>query len=145
VRNSGATAVVEGVGDHGCEYMTNGLVVVLGKAGRNFAAGMTGGIAYVLDQAGDFGTIACNRTEVDLEPVLAAQDIEILHRLISRHSELTGSPQAKWILQNWDATLPKFVKVFPHEYKRVLGIPRVSVGVLVAQAATQSGGQAIRG
>jgi glutamate synthase domain-containing protein 3 len=145
VRNSGATAVVEGVGDHGCEYMTNGLVVVLGNAGRNFAAGMTGGIAYVLDRSGQFETVSCNRAEVDLEPVLAPQDIETLHRLISRHSELTNSPQAKWILQNWEATLPKFIKVFPHEYKRVLGIPRVSAGVLVAQAAAQSSGPVIRG
>jgi glutamate synthase (ferredoxin) len=145
VRNSGATAVVEGVGDHGCEYMTNGLVVVLGNTGRNFAAGMTGGIAYVLDQSGKFETVSCNRAEVDLEPVVAAQDIETVHRLISRHSELTGSPQAKWILQNWEATLPKFIKVFPHEYKRVLGIPRVSAGVLVAQAAAQSSGPVIRG
>ena len=134
VRNSGATAVVEGVGDHGCEYMTNGLVVVLGRTGRNFAAGMTGGIAYVLDQAGDFATVRCNRTEVDLEPVTDTKDIEMLHDLISRHGELTGSPQAKWILENWDATLPKFIKVFPHEYKRVLGIPRVPAGVLAAQA-----------
>jgi glutamate synthase domain-containing protein 3 len=125
--------------------MTNGLVVVLGNTGRNFAAGMTGGIAYVLDQSGKFESVSCNRAEVDLEPVLAAQDVEKLHQLISRHSELTGSPQAKWILQNWEATLPKFIKVFPHEYKRVLGIPRVSAGVLVAQAASQSGGQAVRG
>jgi len=145
VRNSGATAVVEGVGDHGCEYMTNGLVVVLGKTGRNFAAGMTGGIAYVLDQEGTFATIGCNRSEVDLEPVTGAQDAELLRGLITRHSELTGSPQAKWILQNWEATLAKFIKVFPHEYKRVLGIPRVSAGVLVAQAAAQSSGQEIRG
>src|SRR2546427_3688894 len=134
VRNSGATAVVEGVGDHGCEYMTNGLVIVLGRAGRNFAAGMTGGIAYVLDQAGDFGATYCNRGEVDLEPVTESADILLLHRLINRHGEFTDSPQAKWILQNWEATLPKFVKVFPHEYKRVLGIPRVPAGVLSEQA-----------
>ncbi len=76
VRNSGATAVVEGVGDHGCEYMTNGLVVVLGRTGRNFAAGMTGGIAYVLDQAGDFAPVYCNRNEVDLEPVTEAEDVD---------------------------------------------------------------------
>ena len=145
VRNSGATAVVEGVGDHGCEYMTNGLVVVLGRAGRNFAAGMTGGIAYVLDNAGDFPSVYCNRSEVDLEQVTDAQDIAILHRLITRHGELTGSAQAKWILQNWESTLPKFVKVFPHEYKRVLGIPRVPAGVLVAQAGAQPRGQEIRG
>jgi len=145
VRNSGATAVVEGVGDHGCEYMTNGLVVVLGKTGRNFAAGMTGGIAYVLDHAGDFPSVRCNRSEVDLEQVTDAKDVELLHRLISRHGEFTGSPQAKWILQNWEAILPKFIKVFPHEYKRVLGVPRMPAGVLVAQAGTQPRGQEIRG
>jgi glutamate synthase (NADPH/NADH) large chain len=124
VRNSGATAVVEGVGDHGCEYMTNGLVVVLGKTGRNFAAGMTGGIAYVLDNDGDFAPVKCNRSEVDLEPVTHEKDIETLYGLISRHAELTRSPQAKHILANWEATLPKFIKVFPYEYKRVLGIAR---------------------
>ena len=148
VRNSGATAVVEGVGDHGCEYMTNGLVVVLGRAGRNFAAGMTGGIAYVLDQNGDFPSIYCNRTEVDLEPVTESADIGVLHRLIARHGEFTDSPQAKWILQNWDAMLPKFVKVFPHEYKRVLGIARVAAGVLAGHSASQHGqphSQEIRG
>ena len=145
VRNSGATAVVEGVGDHGCEYMTNGLVVVLGRTGRNFAAGMTGGIAYVLDQAGDFAALRCNRTEVDLEPVVNPVDIETLHRLIQRHSEFTSSPQAKWILQNWESMLPKFIKVFPHEYKRVLGIPRVPEGILAAQAGKPAGEQVIRG
>ena len=123
VRNSGATAVVEGVGDHGCEYMTRGLVVVLGKTGRNFAAGMTGGIAYVLDQSGgEFASECCNRADVDLEPLAEAKDIETVHGLVTRHAELTGSPQAQWILKHWDAMLPKFVKVFPHEYKRVLGI-----------------------
>ena len=145
VRNSGATAVVEGVGDHGCEYMTNGLVVVLGRTGRNFAAGMTGGIAYVLDQAGDFASLRCNRTEVDLEPVVNPVDIDTLHRLIQRHSEFTGSPQAKWILQNWESMLPKFIKVFPHEYKRVLGVPRVPGGILAAQAGKPAGEQVIRG
>jgi glutamate synthase domain-containing protein 3 len=145
VRNSGATAVVEGVGDHGCEYMTNGLVVVLGRAGRNFAAGMTGGIAYVLDQVGDFPATYCNRAEVDLEQLSNAEDIQLLHRLITRHGELTGSAQAKWILQNWETMLPKFIKIFPHEYKRVLGVPRVPAGLLVAQAGSQARGQAIRG
>ena len=145
VRNSGATAVVEGVGDHGCEYMTNGLVVVLGRTGRNFAAGMTGGIAYVLDQFGNFPSIQCNRTDVDLEPVTIPKDVENLYRLIARHSELTASPQAKWILGNWEATLPKFVKVFPHEYKRVLGIPRVSPAVIASQSGKHSSGQVIRG
>jgi glutamate synthase domain-containing protein 3 len=145
VRNSGATAVVEGVGDHGCEYMTNGLVVVLGRTGRNFAAGMTGGIAYVLDHFGDFASLRCNRAEVDLEEVKNQKDIETLYQLIARHGELTASPQAKWILENWEATLPKFIKVFPHEYKRVLGIPRVAPAVLAAQAGKHSGGQVIRG
>jgi len=145
VRNSGATAVVEGVGDHGCEYMTNGLVVVLGRTGRNFAAGMTGGIAYVLDNFGDFASVKCNHTEVDLEPVTNQKDIERLHELIARHAELTGSPQAKWILENWESTLPKFIKVFPHEFKRVLGIPRVPPVALAAQAGKQANGQVIRG
>jgi glutamate synthase (NADPH/NADH) large chain len=125
VRNSGATAVVEGVGDHGCEYMTRGLVVVLGNAGRNFAAGMTGGVAFVLDTSGDFATVKCNRREVDLESVTDPEDVALLQRLIERHSDYTGSPQARWILDNWDEMLPKFIKVFPHEYKRVLGIPRL--------------------
>jgi glutamate synthase domain-containing protein 3 len=144
VRNSGATAVVEGVGDHGCEYMTNGLIVVLGRTGRNFAAGMTGGNAYVLDRDADFA-LRCNRAEVDLEPVVHQKDIDLLNQLISRHAEYTGSPQAKWILENWEATLPMFVKVFPHEYKRVLGIARVPAGVLVGQAAKKSRGQVIGG
>src|SRR5579862_3291060 len=146
VRNSGATAVVEGVGDHGCEYMTRGLVVVLGRTGRNFGAGMTGGIAYVLDQSGEFASVFCNRTDVDLEPADDANDIETLLRLITRHADLTDSPQARLILKHWDATLPKFVKVFPHEYKRVLGIPRVPSSVLAAQAVkVQAQGQVIRG
>jgi glutamate synthase domain-containing protein 3 len=146
VRNSGATAVVEGVGDHGCEYMTKGLVVVLGKTGRNFAAGMTGGIAFVLDRTGEFVQTMCNRREVDLETVSDPKDIEILLSLITRHSEYTGSPQARWILDNWDATLPQFVKVFPHEYKRVLGIPRVSAGVLASRESSEHrGGKVVHG
>jgi glutamate synthase domain-containing protein 3 len=124
VRNSGATAVVEGVGDHGCEYMTKGTVAVLGRTGRNFAAGMTGGIAYVLDETGEFIATKCNQAGVDLEPVMETADIEILRAMIARHFETTGSPRAEWILENWSEMLPKFVKVFPHEYKRVLGISR---------------------
>jgi glutamate synthase domain-containing protein 2/glutamate synthase domain-containing protein 1/glutamate synthase domain-containing protein 3 len=143
VRNSGATAVVEGVGDHGCEYMTKGLVVVLGRTGRNFAAGMNGGIAFVLDQAGDFAAVRCNRAGVDLEAVSDLQDVETLRQLITRHGEYTGSPQAKWVLQNWEAMLPKFIKVFPHEYKRVLGVSRVPAGVLVA--GTVARGQVLHG
>jgi glutamate synthase domain-containing protein 2/glutamate synthase domain-containing protein 1/glutamate synthase domain-containing protein 3 len=124
VRNSGATAVVESVGDHGCEYMTRGTVLVLGKTGRNFAAGMTGGIAYVLDETGEFFRVRCNCASVDLERVVDPQDIDLIQNLIERHAELTESPRAKWVLDNWDTMLPKFVKVFPHEYKRVLGVKR---------------------
>ncbi len=119
VRNSGATAVVEAVGDHGCEYMTKGTVVVLGPTGRNFAAGMTGGFAFVLDETGEFASTLCNRAGVDLEPV-PESDAEMLQRLIVAHVEATASPRGKWILENWDTMLPKFVKVFPHEYRRVL-------------------------
>jgi glutamate synthase domain-containing protein 3 len=96
-------------------------VAVLGKTGRNFAAGMTGGIAYVLDETGEFGSGRCNRDSVSLEP-LGAGDIEILRSLIRRHHELTGSPRADRILDDWEELRTKFVKVFPREYKRVLGI-----------------------
>jgi glutamate synthase (NADPH) large chain len=124
VRNSGAAAVVEGVGDHGCEYMTKGLVVVLGSCGRNFAAGMSGGIAYVFDEKFDFTQQRCNLSSVDLEPVIEAQDAQIVAGLVRRHFELTGSRRAKAILDNWSETLPRFIKVFPHEFKRVLGVSR---------------------
>ena len=120
VRNSGATAVVEGLGDHGCEYMTNGLVIVLGKVGRNFAAGMSGGIAYVLDESGQFSGFRCNKASVDLEQVFDPADQQLLRAWINRHFEATDSPRAKWVLENWATMLPKFVKVFPHEFKRVM-------------------------
>ncbi len=120
VRNSGATAVVEGAGDHCCEYMTNGLVVVLGSCGRNFAAGMSGGLAYVFDEGGSFIQKRCNQASVDLEPLTETEDIFNLRELITRHRDLTGSPRAGWILENWTESLPRFIKVFPHEYKRVL-------------------------
>jgi glutamate synthase domain-containing protein 2/glutamate synthase domain-containing protein 1/glutamate synthase domain-containing protein 3 len=120
VRNSGATAVVEGLGDHGCEYMTNGLVVVLGKCGRNFGAGMNGGFAYVLDERGDFAERRCNTASVDIEPV-EGDDAVTLRAAISKHAEATGSPRAKWILENWEQMLARFLKVFPHEYRRSLG------------------------
>ena len=129
VRNSGATAVVEGTGDHGCEYMTNGLVIVLGKTGRNFAAGMSGGIAYCLDESGGFRTKRCNMAGVDLENVVDPKDQQLLYEWITRHAELTNSPRARWILENWAEMLPKFVKVFPHEYKRVLGVPQVAAAL----------------
>jgi glutamate synthase domain-containing protein 3 len=147
VRNSGALAVVEGTGDHGCEYMTGGVVVVIGPTGRNFAAGMSGGIAYVLDQDGTFER-RCNLSMIDLEPVeaeeevmrklanqggdleghglvdvmgdMTRQDAARLHQLIARHAHYTNSARAKEILENWAAYLPKFKKVMPVEYRRAL-------------------------
>jgi glutamate synthase (NADPH/NADH) large chain len=147
VRNSGAIAVVEGAGDHGCEYMTGGIVVVIGETGRNFAAGMSGGIAYVLDETGDFAQ-RCNLSMVELEPVAAEEEVmqrhhhsggdlqghgrvdvmsdmsrfdaERLHQLIANHARYTGSARAREILENWEATVPKFRKVMPVEYRRAL-------------------------
>ena len=119
VRNSGAEAVVEGVGDHGCEYMTRGSVVVLGPTGRNFAAGMSGGEAYVLDESGSFGSL-CNTEMVDLEGVEAPGDQEALRRLLEEHHRRTGSANAKRVLASWDRMLPLFVKVMPRDLKRVL-------------------------
>jgi len=126
VRNSGAVAVVEGVGDHGCEYMTNGTVIVLGSTGRNFAAGMSGGVAYVYDDQGDFSTRRCNKVSVDLEPLVEDADVERVKAMLERHRDLTGSPRAAWILEHWVDAQPRFIKVFPHEYKRVLGVPRAT-------------------
>jgi len=148
VRNSGASAVVEGVGDHGCEYMTGGVMVCLGLTGRNFAAGMSGGIAYVLDEMGDFAD-RCNMAMVALEPIPAEDDalealdhqggdletmgrVDVSHdmsrfdairlrQLIGNHLHYTGSPVAKRILDDWDAFLPRFVKVMPVDYRRALG------------------------
>ena len=119
VRNSGATAVVEGVGEHGCEYMTGGVVVVLGGVGYNFAAGMSGGIAYVYDESEQFGT-RCNLDMVDLESVWTDEDRRRLRRLIETHAELTGSRRAKAILDDWQAQAPLFVKVVPIDYHKVL-------------------------
>jgi glutamate synthase domain-containing protein 2/glutamate synthase domain-containing protein 1/glutamate synthase domain-containing protein 3 len=118
VRNSGARAVVEGVGDHGCEYMTGGRVVVLGPTGRNFAAGMSGGIAYVLDEDGGFAA-RCNTELVGLDE-LDEDDVAQLHALVEEHLERTGSAVAARVLAAWEATLPSFVKVMPHDYKRAL-------------------------
>ncbi len=120
VRNSGATTVVEGVGDHACEYMTNGTVVVLGKTGRNFAAGMSGGFAFVYDLQGEFVRVRCNKSAVDLEPIFEPADVKLLESLIRKHHEFTNSPLAAQILENWPENLKHFVKVFPHEYKRIL-------------------------
>jgi glutamate synthase (NADPH/NADH) large chain len=119
VRNSGAIAVVEGIGDHGCEYMTGGRVVVLGKTGRNFAAGMSGGIAYVLDVEGNFDYF-CNKGMVELSPVGDKEDLLELQKMISNHHLYTRSELAEQILVSWEEHLPRFIKVIPLEYKKVL-------------------------
>jgi glutamate synthase domain-containing protein 2/glutamate synthase domain-containing protein 1/glutamate synthase domain-containing protein 3 len=119
VRNSGAIAVVEGVGDHGCEYMTRGLVVVLGKTGRNFAAGMSGGLAYVLDEDGGFAG-KCNMGMVELHSLDQNSEINQIHALLVRHSQYTGSSVARRVLDDWDNFVRKFVKVMPTEYRQVL-------------------------
>jgi glutamate synthase (NADPH/NADH) large chain len=119
VRNSGALAVVEGTGDHCCEYMTGGRTVVLGKTGRNFAAGMSGGIAYVLNEEGNFDYF-CNMGMVELSLVEELADIRELENLIRKHHEYTGSPMAAKILGRWDEYLPRFIKIIPYEYKKVL-------------------------
>jgi glutamate synthase (ferredoxin) len=119
VRNSGVNAVVESVGDHGCEYMTGGRVVVIGPAGRNFAAGMSGGIAYVLDEAGDFPT-RCNLQMAALEKLEDPTEIEEVRQMIVRHGEYTKSARAAQVLASWAAMTPKFVKVMPKDYKRML-------------------------
>ena len=146
VRNSGAVAVVEGTGDHGCEYMTGGVVAVLGPTGRNFAAGMSGGVAYVYDPDGTFSQL-CNTAQVDLEPVspqrdaedgegrpqqraqsvhdtgmgdMLRHDAERLRVLVERHLLHTGSARAKALLDDWDSALGKFVKVMPRDYRKAL-------------------------
>jgi glutamate synthase domain-containing protein 2/glutamate synthase domain-containing protein 1/glutamate synthase domain-containing protein 3 len=134
VRNSGATAVVEGVGDHGCEYMTGGTVVVLGRTGRNFAAGMSGGIAYVLDEHQLFDTL-CNLDMVDLESLWQPEDQRVLRDLIARHLGWTGSQQAARILDNWPETSGKFVKVIPIDYRKALARLREREDVAGEQAA----------
>ncbi|MDA2911665.1 glutamate synthase-related protein, partial [Nitrospiraceae bacterium AH_259_D15_M11_P09] len=119
VRNSGVRAVIEGTGDHGCEYMTGGVVVVLGKTGRNFAAGMSGGIAFVLNADGEFES-RCNLGMVELEKVIANEDKRTIRTMIEAHLAYTGSRKARKVLEAWETMLPKFVKVMPVDYKRVL-------------------------
>ena len=132
VRNSGVNAVVEGVGDHGCEYMTGGRVVVLGPTGRNFAAGMSGGIAYVLDESGEFAGKRCNHELVDLEEMVDHVEIEAVHELIRKHLEYTGSPVAERVLKDWFALRRKFVKVMPRDYKRALArLQREEAGSMI--------------
>ncbi|MGA7307081.1 MAG: glutamate synthase large subunit, partial [Rhodothermales bacterium] len=120
VRNSGVETVVEGVGDHGCEYMTGGRVVVLGPTGRNFAAGMSGGIAYVLDGTWDFRNGRCNTETVELLRVESDDDITELRRMVEAHFRLTESSVARWVLDQWDVALQQFIKVMPIEYRNAL-------------------------
>jgi glutamate synthase (NADPH/NADH) large chain/glutamate synthase (ferredoxin) len=157
VRLSGATAVVEGTGDHGCEYMTGGTVAVLGKTGRNFAAGMSGGVAYVFDEDGQFAS-RCNTAMVSMEKVLTAAEQEAsvdkavwhrgdsdeaqLKKLLEDHNRWTGSKRARDLLDNWETSRLKFVKVFPNEYKRALGeIHARKVAVIATQAASAAAKQ----
>ncbi len=132
VRNSGARAVIEGTGDHGCEYMTGGVVVVLGKTGRNFAAGMSGGIAFVLNEDGKFEQ-RCNMGMIELEKVVTAEDKRTLRAMIESHFTYTGSRKAKTVLDAWDVMLPKFVKIMPVDYKRVLAERKAAAAKQQAQ------------
>ncbi len=135
VRNSGAVAVIEGVGDHGCEYMTGGTVVVLGRTGRNFAAGMSGGLAYVLDEDGTF-RMRVNTSMVVVED-LAEDAHETVRDLVARYVAFTGSVRAADILRNWEEYLPRFVQVVPLEYRRVLEQRADALRLAAARAAEQ--------
>lgn len=119
VRNSGANAVVEGVGDHGCEYMTGGRVVILGRTGKNFAAGMSGGIAYVLDEDNDLYT-RLNKGMVSSEEITSKYDVLELKEMIQEHVNLTNSDKGKQVLDHFSEYLPKFKKIVPHDYKRMM-------------------------
>ncbi|MBW1687909.1 MAG: glutamate synthase subunit alpha, partial [Deltaproteobacteria bacterium] len=123
VRNSGAQAVVEGVGDHGCEYMTGGVVVVLGQTGRNFAAGMSGGMAFVFDRDRVFRE-RCNRDQVELESLVDEEDMGLVHGLLEDHVRCTDSELGRSVLATWQQAVPRFVKIMPREYKRVLQAQR---------------------
>jgi len=141
VRNSGARAVVEGVGDHGCEYMTGGCVVCIGHTGRNFAAGMSGGIAYILDLAGDFSEHCCNHELVDLEEVVDPKDVDELRALIEQHKRYTGSAVAAKILDDWEEFLPKFIKIMPRDYK--LALERLAREREIEQQQTEETSEAL--
>ncbi len=154
VRNSGATVVVEGVGDHACEYMTGGRAVILGRTGRNFAAGMSGGVAYVLDANGQFER-RCNREMVDLEPLIDADDVDFLHVAIVKHATYTGSRYAEALLADWGNVIRRFVKVMPREYRKAMAaeaqrkaeakIDRVTLVTASAQTGNVPAGQAVHG
>jgi len=137
VRNSGAIAVVEGVGDHGCEYMTGGQVVILGPTGRNFAAGMSGGVGYIWDPLGEFPS-KCNMEMVGLEAVQETEDVEALRSHLQNHKDRTGSGVASALLERWSTgAINEFVKVMPHDYKRVINEQKAAREAAedVAQAA----------
>ena len=127
VRNSGALAVVEGTGDHACEYMTGGRVVIIGPTGRNFGAGMSGGVAYVYDAEGDFAS-RCNLEMVGLEALDEPEDLDLVRGLLERHREYTESTVAAKLLEHWPAAAAQFVKVMPREYRRVLEERRIANG-----------------
>ena len=139
VRNSGATAVVEGLGDHGCEYMTGGTIVVLGETGRNFAAGMSGGVAYIYDPEQQFPSRVNREQNLLLESVEGA-DADYLRGLVETHATLTGSARAKHLLADWDNTLPQFVKVISREYKTL-----IEKQAAVSQNGHTSGTDGIKG
>jgi glutamate synthase (ferredoxin) len=149
VRNSGALVVVEGVGDHGCEYMTGGRVVVIGRTGRNFAAGMSGGIAYVLDVDGAFET-RCNREMVDVEPLIDADDLDFVRVALVKHVTLTRSRYAERILASWTNQAGRFVKVMPREYRRALEAearrrkPGAAIDVVTRVAVEPAAGASVR-
>jgi glutamate synthase (ferredoxin) len=132
VRNSGVHAVVEGVGDHGCEYMTGGRVIVIGDTGRNFAAGMSGGIAYVWDKTGDF-KIRCNTSMVELDP-LDEEDVKLVGDMLRKHQEYTQSPVAAALLKGWAKNSKQFVKIFPIDYKKALQAQKAAAAQPVAVA-----------
>ena len=142
VRNSGASAVVEGVGDHGCEYMTGGRVVVLGPTGRNFAAGMSGGLAFVLDEDGSFRARVNPAMLDQLEPLDEGDAIEV-RDLVAEHVRRTGSTVGQRVLDEFDALLPRFVKVFPSDYKRVLAELAAQEDAQAAPGADEFAGEAV--
>jgi glutamate synthase domain-containing protein 3 len=141
VRNSGASAVIEGVGDHGCEYMTGGRVVVLGSTGRNFAAGMSGGLAFVLDEDGTFPGRVNPAMRDQLEPLDEGDAIEV-RSLVAEHAERTGSSVARRVLDEWDELAPRFVKIFPTDYKRVLA-ERAAAEAAASSNGASSGNGAV--
>ena len=140
VRNSGARAVVEGCGDHGCEYMTGGVVVVLGPVGRNFAAGMSGGAAFVFDQDQTFRS-RCNLEMVELESMVDESDLWLVYGLIEDHVRFTGSPLGRRLLDNWELMVAKFVKVMPTDYKRVLQARRAAARPRPGRLTVVDGGR----